>query len=202
MPDQTVPTPSDTGELTGYAATAAELRRIADALDTLPPGDEPLSGQLYLFPHEGDADAVDAILFAINGTRGKTRLTGDHWAHSAWISLPNFSIYVKAVVAAPPDERDVELERLRAENAKLRSAEDPDHGRTTAVAEAKPDTLMVPHGEVHRTSAVEMQTRPQCSSECADEVMADGKSHPDAGWHHDGCPNAFRPGAEDEDGSE
>lgn len=32
-------------------------------------------------------------------------------------------------------------------------AEDPDHGRTTAVAEAKPDTLMVPHGEIHRTSA-------------------------------------------------
>jgi hypothetical protein len=32
-------------------------------------------------------------------------------------------------------------------------AEDPDHGRTTAVAEAKPDTLLVPHGEPHRIAS-------------------------------------------------
>jgi len=157
MPDQTVPT--DTGELTGYAVTAAELRRIADALDTLPPGDESLPGQLYLFLQ--DADAVDAILFAVNGTRGETKLASDGWAHSAWVGRDRLTIHVRAKVPAPPDERDVELERLRAEIATLRSVEDPDHGRTTAVGEAKPDTLMVPHGEIHRTSAPngEMFTR-------------------------------------------
>lgn len=151
---KTVPTPTDITELTGYAATAAELRHIADALDTLPSSDEPLSGQLYMFPSKS-ADAVDAILFAINRARGETRLASDGWVRSGWIALNSLTIHVRVKVPAPPDERDVELERLRAENAALRAAEDPDHGRTTAVGEAKPDTLMVPHGEAHRTSNVQ-----------------------------------------------
>lgn len=171
-----------TVEPKGYAVTAAELRRIADALDTLPSGDEPLSGQLYMFAHEGGADAVDAILFAIDGTRGETKLTADQWAHSGWISTPCLSIYVKAKVPGPPDERDAEIERLRADLADAqktirvfvapkpepadptglkfsREAEDPEPG---VVADG------IEGGSVTgRASVPDMQTRPQCSPECA-----------------------------------
>jgi hypothetical protein len=55
-------------------------------------------------------------------------------------------VSITARVPGPPDERDDEIERLRAQVAELRGAEDPDHGRTTAVAGAKPDTLGVALG--------------------------------------------------------
>ena len=198
-----------TREPTGYAVTSAELRRIADALDTLPPVDEPLAGQIYLFPRDGGADAVDAILFAIDGTRGKTELANDGWAHSAWVTRNGLTVHVRAKVPAPPDERDAEIERLRAALAEsiVRAMPVPNVDQTPTQHMAtmvdptglnfsrEPEVLVagdVPTGvEGHneytgRASVPDMQTRPQCSPQC---LAAYALKEILFNQHLDGCPN-------------
>jgi hypothetical protein len=117
MTDQTVPP-------TGYARTAAELRRIADALDTLPPVSMPPYVQVSILP-ERTTSAVDAVAQAVLGRPGRTeRISGDwyHVARGTNFFAANVHVTVQARVPAPPDDRDAEIERLRAELVGLRSA--------------------------------------------------------------------------------
>lgn len=117
MSDPTVPEP------TGYRATSAELRRIADALDTLPAGDKPPYMLLDLIPAEKSDKAVDAIALAVGGKPGKTERFADGWKRGLYVSARTGRGYtsIHATVPGPPDERDAELERLRAEVAELRT---------------------------------------------------------------------------------
>lgn len=200
-----------TGEPKGYAVTAAELRRIADALDALPPGDKPLSGQVYMFP-DGGADAVDALVFAINGERGETKLASDGWVRTASIHTEGLTVCVRANVPPPPDERDAEIERLRSELAEARvrampvpnvdqtptrhmragfgynrEADDPEPGAVPGGVDG--------HSEFSgRASVPDMQTRPQCSPACRDLYR------PDRGVHFLGCPNWSTPMTEQNGG--
>lgn len=147
MTEQTVTTGAP------YSEIAAELRLIADDLDGLGPGHpEPGYVTLDIQPCRAEDDDetrcyVDDVAVALIGKVAESkRLSGGSWHHTIRGRRGPVDISVYQQVR-PPDERDAELERLRAELAALRSTEDPDHGRTTAVADAKPDTLMVSHGD-------------------------------------------------------
>lgn len=116
---KTVPPTTDTGELTGYAVTAAELRRIADALDTLPTAVGLERVQLSILPEKTVA-AVDAVAMAVFGKPGKGERNGRDWYHVRRTDPNGYDpvgVSIFAIVPGPPDERDVELERLRAELA-------------------------------------------------------------------------------------
>jgi hypothetical protein len=110
-------------ELTGYQATAADLRRIADALDALPPRDESPYLSLSILPAIKTAEEVDAIGVAMLGKPGETRRSSDGWLHQVQGVPLSGRGYVTAhaSVPGPPDERDVELEKLRARLAELES---------------------------------------------------------------------------------
>jgi hypothetical protein len=116
---KTVTTPPD--ELTGYAATAAELRRIADAIETtMPPGDTLPFVKLHILPAERTAEAVDTMALAMLGEPGETERFAGEYRHVARCGpVAGVRVSIHASVPGPPDERDVELERLRAENAEL-----------------------------------------------------------------------------------
>jgi hypothetical protein len=150
MLDPTVTTTPDTGEPTGYAATAAELRRIADALETLPPVDEAPYVSLAILP-EHTAEAVDSVAQAVLGKPGKDERSDGGWrriVHGGSLAA-NVWVSVHATVPGPPDPKDIELERLRAELAEARAATanaEAHLGTNGAVAEAKPDTLGVALG--------------------------------------------------------
>jgi hypothetical protein len=112
--DQTVP------ELTGYQATAADLRRIAVALDILPPRDKPPYLSVSILPAIKTVEEVDAIGVAILGKTGETRKDSDGWRHKVQGTTRSRGyVTVHALVPAPPDEREAELERLRARLAEL-----------------------------------------------------------------------------------
>lgn len=110
----TVPEPS------GYQATAANLRSIADALDTLPHGNAPYA-TLSILPAEKTVEAIDAVALAVLGKAGVTRRDSDGWRHIAEGRSGGAWVSIHALVPGPPDERDLELERLRAEVETLRA---------------------------------------------------------------------------------
>lgn len=119
----TVPTTPADREPNGYAVTAAELRRIADALDTLTTPVKPVSVQLAILPEKTEA-AVDAVAVAVLGKPGKGERNGRDWYHVRRTDPNGYapvSVSVLAVVPGPPDERDAELAELRAENERLRA---------------------------------------------------------------------------------
>lgn len=121
--DQSLPNPA------GYAAVATELRRVADALDALPPPpvQKPPYVVLSILPADKTVEAVDEIALAVLGKRGTTTRDPDGWRHKAE-SFAFGMVYVSthAIVPGPPDERDAELERLRAEVAELRGEKPSD----------------------------------------------------------------------------
>ena len=133
-----VPTP----EPKGYAVTAAELRRLADALDTLPPGDKPLYTHISILPGASTVEVLDPIAVAVTGKPGEAGRHGDGWLYRANTHFGDeFYVAIQATVPGPPDPpdpKDVELARLRAEVAELRGdrtglkfsreAEDPTPG--------------------------------------------------------------------------
>lgn len=112
-------------ELTGYQATAADLRRIADALDALPPRDKSPYLSVSIMPLVKTAEEVDAIGMAVLGKPGVTSKDSDGWRHKAtggtWSGYSYVAIH--ALVPGPPDERDVELEQLRARLAELEAGQ-------------------------------------------------------------------------------
>lgn len=119
-------------EPVGYQLTAAELRRIADALDTLPPGDHAPFTSLSFLPAGSGASraekvaAVDALALALFGDPGKPEKIGSDWYHLIRRTTNNVHLAVQEILPAVPDERDAELERLRAEVEQLRAERTPD----------------------------------------------------------------------------
>jgi hypothetical protein len=120
----TVPT-----DQTPYAATAAELRRIADALDTIQDGAGPPFVILSILPKKGDTAeetiaAVDAVAQAL-GEAAMTELNVSAWYHIARSYHTNdhlrLQLAVHAEVPGPSDARDAELALLRAELAELKA---------------------------------------------------------------------------------
>lgn len=112
--------PNVPAEPRGYRITSAELRRLADALDTLPPGDKPPYTSLALLPDEKTADVVDALALAVGAKPGKTEPNGSGgWRHTAelWMVRERFSLTIHATVPGLADKRDAEIERLKAELA-------------------------------------------------------------------------------------
>jgi hypothetical protein len=117
--DQTI---EDATAPTGYAATAAELERIAAALRDLP-GKQPFV-TLYINPgptgtDEEKAAAVDAAAIAVLGKPGKPERVGGSWHHTAdhWAGLVTLSVH--AAISGPPDERADTIAELRAELAQV-----------------------------------------------------------------------------------
>jgi len=123
--------------LTGYLATAAELRRIAAALADLPsPTEAPPYVSLTFIPNKGDTTEetvaiIDALARAVTGKEATTERSGGSWYHLARSSNAKMYLTVQGEVPGPPDERDAELVRLRAENERLRAAVPavPNYGR-------------------------------------------------------------------------
>lgn len=220
----TVPTP----EPEGYAVTAAELRRIADALDTLPPVDRPPYVQLSILP-EKTVSTVNAVALAVVGKRGEVERIGSEWyliARNRSTPKTNVHLSVQATVPGPPDERDAKIERLKADLAEARAATETAKsflGTEGAVAEPKPDTLVVAQG---RASVPDMPTHsfvrggddgcqwPGCTVNLAHHPLADivivpkvpdmqtrpqcspacrDLYRPDRGVHFLGCPNWSTP---------
>jgi hypothetical protein len=142
-----------------YADLAAELRRMADDLDTLTDQATPAYVTFGIQPNEDRTDeaktiaAVDAVATALLGHPGKPQKVsggGYHYQASGKRDRILVDVYQRVT---DPERRALaaELDRLRAEVAALRPA-DPDHGRTTAALPAKPDTLLVPHGDQARAN--------------------------------------------------
>jgi hypothetical protein len=148
--DTTVTPPPDDRP---YATSAAELHRIADDLATLAdqPGD--LSLTIYLQPyllstHDEDIkSAVDAVAMTLHGKPGEyMEMPGGTYHYVRYGERGAIDLKVFRSVKPPPNGRDAELERLRAENAALTAA--LSHlGTEGAVAAAKPDTLLLELGE-------------------------------------------------------
>jgi hypothetical protein len=108
-------------EPNGYEAVVAELRRIADALETVPPGFGPEYSSFSI--HAGRhgtaaaAVAVDAVAMAVLGKPGKTqRMSSGTYHHGA--DGPFTPINVKVFQQVPGPEAS-ELELLRARVAEL-----------------------------------------------------------------------------------
>jgi len=113
----TVPTPADKP----YQPIAAELRRVADAIEAMPATQRPYVC-LTILP-DRTVEAVDAMALAVLGGRGDTERMGDIWRRIARGHLDSgVDVSIHAEVPGPPDERDAELERLRAEVAELSAA--------------------------------------------------------------------------------
>ena len=111
-----------TTELGGYQVSASELRRIADALDTLPHIAEPPWISFSILPDPHTAETVDAVALAVIGKPGETEKNGSDWYHLVRRTVSNIHLTVQTRVPAPPDERDAELAKLRAKVAELEAA--------------------------------------------------------------------------------
>lgn len=107
-------------ELSGYQAAAADLARIVADLRVLPGAEKPPYLALSILP-EKSVEAVDTVALAVLGKRGATRRDSDGWRHIAEGRVGAVFVSVHAVVPGPPDERDLELESLRAEVEELRA---------------------------------------------------------------------------------
>jgi hypothetical protein len=127
-------------ELTGYQATAAELRRIADAIEKLPsPREQPYVTLSILPSRSGSPDEqkvadVDAVAWAVLDCASAPEQIGDDWFQLSRGNRAGVYFAVQAQLAKKPDPRDVELARLRARVAELeafdahgfsREADDP-----------------------------------------------------------------------------
>jgi hypothetical protein len=105
MTDQTVP------ELTGYQATAAELRRIADAIEHLELGREvpyvnvSFMPSVYQAPPEQRIADVDAVAYALFGRDGQreTHKDGSQY-HLIRVTRAGVNITVQEQISAPDDE--------------------------------------------------------------------------------------------------
>lgn len=114
-------------EPTGYQATAAELRRIADAIEDLELTREVPYVTISFLPGAHDATDeqkiadVDRVASAILGCAGQHVKHGrNSWYHLVQAERAGVQISVQESITAPPDERDAELARLRTEVAELR----------------------------------------------------------------------------------
>jgi hypothetical protein len=192
MLDPTVTTTPDTGEPTGYAATAAELRRIADALETLPGAPAYVSLDIQTADRHGTREqiiaGVDAVAIAVLGEPGKTVLmSSGTWHHTVtkWTGSHPARVNVSVYQSVPaPDPKDAEIERLRAELAEARAATanaEAHLGTNGAVAEAKPDTYGVALGR-----AAVPDAELQCSAEC--QAMSPTWHGHDPSVHLIDCP--------------
>lgn len=124
-----VPTTTDTEPTNNCPLVADELHRIADAIATLrTPGR--LAVSLTLMTPKGETTeqtiaGVDEAALAVLGEKGHPQKSSETWFHLAqggdW-SIGFSYLGVQASIPAPPDERDAELKRLRAELAELRSS--------------------------------------------------------------------------------
>jgi hypothetical protein len=140
--DTTVTPPTDDRP---YAPIANELRFIAAAIEPLPCKKRPYA-TLQILP-DRTVEAVDVMALAVLGRRAATERFSTGWRHVArGILESGLDVSIHAEVPGPPDERDAELERLRTENAALTAA--LSHlGTEGAVAQAKPDTLLLELGQ-------------------------------------------------------
>ena len=111
-------------EPNGYEAVVAELRRIADALETVPPGFGVSHASVDI--HAGEREdssaiaAVDAVAMAVLGKPGALRSVGNGYHHHAegdWKPV-HFAVYQRV-----PGPADLELERLRARVAELEAGQ-------------------------------------------------------------------------------
>jgi hypothetical protein len=153
MTDQTV---TQTPHERTYAGLAAELRRIADDFDKI--GDRPCPSFVELHMQPGDRGddeqtvaAVDAVGSALFGTTGEfAQMSSGSYHYEAKGRRGPIAVAAYNSVTHPEQlKREAELAELRAEVERLRSAAKPadlHEGRTTAVGEAKPDTLVQPLG--------------------------------------------------------
>lgn len=120
------PTVSDQ---TGYRAAAAELHRIADAIEGLPGAPRHMLLDFQTSPDSGTDDeiaaGVDAVAVAILGEPGKDRdLPGGRSQRHAgtWDQRGRTSFAVSIYQMYPEqDPRELELRRLQQENADLRA---------------------------------------------------------------------------------
>lgn len=162
----------------GFRATAAELRRLADALDSLgeTPEGEREEGIYLSFGFLLETVAgVDQVTRALLGKEAATEKRGDSWYHIAQGGPPRGRgfYHVQTSVPAPPDERDAELAALRAEVSKLRAAaaltpdDVPHYGEVTDVALAI-NPAPVEHGEKRAWN------EPGCGVECLCGTFFDG----------------------------
>lgn len=143
---ETVPSPTDNRT---YAGIAAELHRIADDLAKLIDEPDPACFTIYLQPSRAETDAevracVDAVTTVLYGAPGehKAMSCGDyHYARYGYRGAIDLNIFQS--VSGPPDERDMEIARLRAENAELRAARDTGYGREPDNGD---DTAPIPPG--------------------------------------------------------
>ena len=108
----------------GYESAVAELRRIADALETVPAGFGP--SYVGLSIHAGRSNqtasiaAVDAVAMAVIGKVGTTQRMGNGTYHhdaSSYSGPVDVGIFQRV-----PSPADSELERLRAEVEALKAA--------------------------------------------------------------------------------
>jgi hypothetical protein len=76
---------------------------------------------MSILPRVKTAEEVDALGMAILGKPGATRKDNDGWRHKAESTTysSNNYITIHALIPGPLDERDVELEKLRARVAEL-----------------------------------------------------------------------------------
>jgi hypothetical protein len=107
----------------GYHATAAELRRIADAIESLPY--EPFV-TFYISPAPNGSDAekvaaVDAVAMAILGEPGMPqRMSSGTWHHKAGRTAAGINLSIHAAITGPPDEKDARIAELELQLAEAR----------------------------------------------------------------------------------
>lgn len=147
----TVPTP----EPKGYAVTAAELRRIADAIERLPGAPSHVAVDFQTAPAKGTneeiAAGVDAVAMAVIGRPGEDRdLSGGgsqrhvgDWTNQVGGQTLRVAVYQMYV---RPDPKDAEIERLRSELAKLHAETDPTGDSFSREPDEVKPTSAVPNG--------------------------------------------------------
>jgi hypothetical protein len=125
---------------------AEAMRELPDMLDTLivfQPG-------WSVRAAADNRQRVDNLAQALFGKPGVDECSGSMWTRHAEGKVGPLRVSITAYVPSPPDPRDAEIERLRAALANSAAGNVKDlgdftqyapEGRTTAVAEAKPDTF-------------------------------------------------------------
>lgn len=135
-------------EPTGYGATAAELRRIADALDALPTDLPQPHLVLSLLVGDDCHSEVDLVGERVVDRRGALQAGSPAiYYASRYATKSRFTVQCSV-----RDNRDAELERLRAKVAELEAAQGLDYSRT----DGEPDdpTPVSPAGVPLHTGAV------------------------------------------------
>jgi hypothetical protein len=110
------------------AVIAADLRRIADMFDTITDPMPDFYVGITMQPHTLNNDAetirvVDAVGQAVAGENGASQLMGDrtyHYDLSTQVGCVNVDVYT-SISSPAAREQAAELERLRAELARLKA---------------------------------------------------------------------------------